>query len=141
MTQGEAGDASGPPQYLFVYGTLMSASDHPMARMLAAAADRLGEASCAGWLYLVEDYPGLVDAEDSHEVVFGELFRLRDASVLSELDAYEGCGPGDPQPTLYVRELRHARLPDGTPVEAWVYRYNRPVSGLRRIVSGRFPAS
>lgn len=132
-------EADAPPHYLFVYGTLMSASVHPMARLLETHAERMGEAFCCGQLYLVEHYPGLVPSTDPKERIFGELFRLRDVNrVLAELDDYEGCGPNDAKPTLYVRESRPVTLLDGTRLAAWVYRYNRPVTGLRRIVSGRF---
>ena len=62
---------------LFVYGTLMRGFDHPMARLLSANADFLGEATCRGRLYLVRHYPGLVLSDDSADVVHGELFRLR----------------------------------------------------------------
>jgi hypothetical protein len=36
---------------LFVYGTLMRAFDHPMARLLSRSADFIGEARCQGRLY------------------------------------------------------------------------------------------
>ena len=62
---------------LFVYGTLMRGFDHPMARLLSANADFLGEATCRGRLYLVRHYPGLMLSDDSADVVHGELFRLR----------------------------------------------------------------
>jgi len=45
---------------LFVYGTLMRGCAHPMARLLSANADFIGEATCRGRLYLVKHYPGLV---------------------------------------------------------------------------------
>ena len=59
---------------LFVYGTLMRGFDHPMARLLAANADFVGEARCRGRLYLVKHYPGLVLSDDAAEIVHGELF-------------------------------------------------------------------
>ena len=63
---------------LFVYGTLMRGFDHPMAQLLSRSADFLGEATCRGRLYLIKHYPGLVLSDDPAEVVFGELYRLRD---------------------------------------------------------------
>ena len=62
---------------LFVYGTLMRSYAHPMARLLSANADFLGEVSCRGRLYRVKHYPGLVLSDDAADVVFGELYRLR----------------------------------------------------------------
>ena len=89
---------------LFVYGTLMRGYSHPMARLLSANADFLGEASCRGKLYKVKHYPGLVLSDDSSEAVFGELYRLRQPNeLLGEFDMYEACGEGFPEPTEYIR--------------------------------------
>ena len=132
-------NASTDPDHLFVYGTLMQAYDHPMARLLGEQAERAGEGSCCGQLFQIKHYPGLVASSDVSDRVFGELFRLREtASLLAQLDDYEGCGPSAPQPTPYVRIVTPITRPDRTEIVAWVYLWNRPVDGLRRIVSGRF---
>jgi gamma-glutamylcyclotransferase (GGCT)/AIG2-like uncharacterized protein YtfP len=124
---------------LFVYGTLMRGFDHPMAKLLAANADFLGEAGCRGRLYLVKHYPGLVRSDDPADIVHGELFRLRARdALLGEFDMYEACGEGFPPPTEYVREMLPVALADGSPGEAWTYLYNWPVTDLPRIASGRF---
>ncbi len=124
---------------LFVYGTLMRGFDHPMARLLSANADFLGQARCQGRLYLVTHYPGLVLPEDASDAVFGDLFRLREPdALLRELDVYEACGEGFAEPTEYVRQMIRVALEDGTASEAWTYVYNWPVTDLQRIASGRF---
>jgi len=124
---------------LFVYGTLMRGYVHPMARLLSANADFLGEASCRGKLYLVKHYPGLVLSEDASEIVHGELYRLRAPDdLLREFDMYEACGEGFPEPTQYVRKMLQVALADGSQSEAWTYLYNWPVAELTRIESGRF---
>ena len=124
---------------LFVYGTLMRGFDRPMAKLLAANADFVGEASCRGRLYLIKHYPGLVPSDDSADVVHGELFRLRERdALLREFDMYEACGEGFKPPTEYVREMLQLTLADGTPAEAWTYVYNWPVAQRVRIESGRF---
>ena len=131
------------PDHLFVYGTLMRGFDHPMARLLSRSANFLGEARCRGRLYRMEHhrikyYPGLVLSDDPADVVFGELFQLREqAQLLRELDAYEGCGEGFAEPTQYIRRMLPVTLGDNTE-EAWTYLYNRPVTQLPRIASGRF---
>jgi gamma-glutamylcyclotransferase (GGCT)/AIG2-like uncharacterized protein YtfP len=126
---------------LFVYGTLMRGFDHPMARLLSANADCLGEARCSGRLYLVKHYPGLVLSDEPAEAAFGELYRLRAVdAMLREFDMYEACGDGFPPPTEYVRQMLSVTLADGSAREAWTYVYNWPVAGLPRIVSGRFLA-
>ena len=124
---------------LFVYGTLMRGFDHPMARLLSANADFLGEATCRGRLYLVRHYPGLVLSDDSADVVHGELFRLcaRD-ELLREFDMYEACGEGFKPPTEYVRDVLQVTLANGSASEAWTYVYNWSVAKLPRIASGRF---
>jgi gamma-glutamylcyclotransferase (GGCT)/AIG2-like uncharacterized protein YtfP len=127
-----------PPDHLFVFGTLLSGYDHPMSRLLGQRADLLGEARCTGQLYLVRHYPGMVPSTDSADQVFGELYRLRDAELLRELDDYEGCSEKYPKPHEYVRTRIAVTLSDGTTVQAWTYLYNRPVTDLPRIKSGRF---
>jgi len=124
---------------LFVYGTLMRGFDHPMAKLLSANADFLGEAHCRGRLYLVKHYPGLVASDDPADIVHGDLFRLRAReAMLREFDMYEACGDGFPPPTEYVREMLKVRRADGSASEAWTYLYNWPVTNLPRIASGRF---
>jgi gamma-glutamylcyclotransferase (GGCT)/AIG2-like uncharacterized protein YtfP len=136
---------------LFVYGTLMRGFDHPMARLLSANADFLGQARCRGRLYLIKHYPGLVPSDVAGDIVHGELYRLRARDdMLGEFDMYEACGEGFEQPTEYLRRLLSVALADGTAAEArtearteswidaWSYVYNWPVGHLPRIASGRF---
>ena len=124
---------------LFVYGTLMRGYAHPMARLLSANADFLGEASCRGRLYMVKHYPGLVLSDDAGDIVHGELYRLREVeAMLREFDMYEACGEGFEAPTEYVRQMLDVALADGSSSEAWTYLYNWPVTQLPRIASGRF---
>ncbi|MGY3235832.1 gamma-glutamylcyclotransferase (GGCT)/AIG2-like uncharacterized protein YtfP [Bradyrhizobium sp. USDA 4472] len=124
---------------LFVYGTLMRGFDHPMARLLAQHADFLGEASCRGRLVLVKHYPGLLLSDAPTERAYGELFRLRAGDeLLRELDMYEACGEGFPEPTEYLRMLIDVTGADGATEKAWTYVYNWPVIGLPPIASGRF---
>jgi gamma-glutamylcyclotransferase (GGCT)/AIG2-like uncharacterized protein YtfP len=124
---------------LFVYGTLMRGFDHPMARLLSANADFMGEAKCRGRLYLVKHYPGLVLSDDPADIVFGELYRLRERdAMLREFDIYEACGEGFAPPTEYSRKMLQVTLDDGAVSEVWTYLYNWPVTQLPRIASGRF---
>jgi len=118
---------------LFVYGTLMRGYVHPMARLLSANADFLGEASCRGRLYMVKHYPGLVLSDDADDIVHGELYRLREVTaMLREFDMYEACGEGFPEPTQYLRKMLTVTLADGSVSEAWTYIYNWPVEKLTR---------
>ena len=124
---------------LFVYGTLMRGFEHPMARLLAANADFVGEARCRGRLYLVKHYPGLVLSDDPAELVHGEVYRLRAPDeLLREFDMYEACGEGFAAPTEYLRRMLQVTLADGAVSDVWTYVYNWPVAHLPRIASGRF---
>ena len=128
---------------LFVYGTLMRDFDHPMAQLLSRSADFIGEACCAGRLYLVKHYPGLVLSDAADDFVFGELYRLKQPeALLREFDMYEACGEGFAEPTEYIRRVLPVMLVDGADepsiAEAWTYLYNWPVAHLPRIASGRF---
>ena len=90
-------------------------------------------------LHLVLGFPGLVLSDDSADVVFGELYRLRAVEdLLREFDMYEACGEGFPEPTQYVRQTLPVTLADGTISDAWTYIYNWPVAHLPRMMSGRF---
>jgi gamma-glutamylcyclotransferase (GGCT)/AIG2-like uncharacterized protein YtfP len=124
---------------LFVYGTLMRGFDHPMAQLLSRSANYLGTATCRGRLYLIKHYPGLVLSENVSDIVHGELYRLRDRdALLGELDMYEACGDGFPEPTEYLRRMLAVTQDDGAAGEAWTYIYNWPVAGLPLIASGKF---
>src|ERR1700759_1182472 len=122
---------------LFVYGTLMRGYVHPMARLLSANAEYLGEATCRGRLYMVKHYPGLVLSDDASDVVHGELYRLREvAAMLREFDMYEACGEGFPEPTQYIRQMLPVTLADGGAAEAWARICNLPGEKLVRIEPG-----
>src|ERR1700677_797461 len=124
---------------LFVYGTLMRGFDHPMAMLLSRAADFIGEARCQGRLYRVKHYPGLVLSDDADDVVFGEVYRLRQPNeLLREFDMYEACGEGFAEPTEYIRQRLPAPSDDGAASEAGAYISNRPGAPLPRIASGPF---
>jgi len=124
---------------LFVYGTLMRGFDHPMARLLSANADFVGEARCRGRLHLVKHYPGLVLSDDPADIVHGEVYRLRAPDeLLREFDMYEACGEGFAPPTEYLRQMLPVTRADGGSSDAWTYVYNWSVDGLPRIESGRF---
>lgn len=122
-------------QLLFVYGSLLSGSGHPMAQQLAAGAELLGEGRFQGRKYRVDWYPGVVPSEWPEDVVTGEVYRLTDAaSLLPLLDAYEDAEPGLPASAEYRREMRQVWMTQGSSsVDCWIYLYNRPVAALERL--------
>lgn len=124
---------------LFVYGTLRRQARSPMHDLLRLQAEFVGEGRYQGLLYLVAHYPGAIPSHDPAHQVRGDLFRLKDLpQSLVQLDAYEEIGTAPADMDEYVREVAQVRLDDGTIVQAWVYRYNRSVSGLEQVVSGDF---
>lgn len=124
---------------LFVYGTLMRGFDNPMARLLSDGAECLGAATIPGRLYRIRHYPGLVAAADAADIVYGEVFRMRQPrELLVRLDDYESCTEDYPEPREYRREIAHVTLQSGAAITAYVYIYNWDVAGQPHIVSGRF---
>lgn len=124
---------------LFVYGTLRRAAGHPMHRLLARHAERVGPARYAGRLYDLGPYPAVVPDRSAGAVVHGELYRMRQRdTLLPLLDRYEGCTEADGPGAEYRREAQPVERPDGTTAQAWVYLYNRPVAGRRLISSGDY---
>ena len=127
--------------YLFVYGTLRSATNSEMFQLLARHADFVGAASYQGQLYKIDDYPGVVPSKNQTDLVQGEVYQLHDSKlILSQLDDYEECSAGFLQPTEYVRELCEVRLQNDEIIQAWFYRYNRPIDYFRLLPSGSFIA-
>ncbi len=126
-------------EFLFVYGTLRGGAGSEMHLLLARHADFVGDATYQGKLYKVDDYPGVVPSPDPSDLVRGEVYRLRDSDLLLlRLDRYEGCGPGFPEPTEYIRKIQPVRLPGGETIPAWIYLYNRPTDKLERVATDDF---
>lgn len=121
---------------LFVYGTLLSNSPHPMALQLSRQAQLLGTATCQGTLYDFGKWPGML-LEGSGDV-YGEVHRLHDAPFsLRHLDAYEGIGEGIENPE-YERCVVPVQLTLGPTITAWAYTYLWPVTPSAIIHSGRW---
>ncbi|OBQ55288.1 hypothetical protein VQ01_07335 [Tamlana sp. s12] len=127
------------PDYLFVYGTLLKGVKNDMSRFLVAHSQFVGTGSFQGKLYQVSWFPGAVVSSNTQEKVYGSVFKIDDfENVFKVLDAYEGITPVPSESDLFKRESVQARLDDGTPIETWVYLYNRSVNHLKWISSGDF---
>jgi len=127
--------------HLFVYGSLMSTAGHRMGARLRRQAQRIGTASIQGRLYRVSWYPAAVDSADPEQRVHGEVYALGEPKlVLAWLDAYEGIVPGRDQTGEYRRVERSVRLATGAVTTAWVYLYQKDVTGLPSIPDGRWRA-
>lgn len=92
-----------------------------------------------GILYEVCGYPGAIESNDGKAEVLGEVYKMLDPhQMLAILDDYEECSGSFAQPHEYSRKQIKIKLGGGGFVLAWVYLYQRDVSGLRRILSGDY---
>ena len=124
-------------EYLFVYGSLRTESQHPMAKLLNQKGESLGEAYVWGRLYLISWYPALVSSPYGMRVL-GELFRINDEPGFWKLfDEYEGYDPANEAESLFVRR-RLPVLRGSKERLAWLYIYNQPIDGMKIIESGDF---
>lgn len=125
--------------YLFVYGTLLRSTAHPAGQFLRQATRFVAEATAQGKLYDLGRYPGMIRSDAPDDIVFGELYELLSPqTLLTMLDEYEGCGPNDPKPYLFVREKLPVKSNDGELTQAWVYLYNHDLKAAGHIANGRY---
>ena len=127
-------------QHLFVYGTLRKAQDggqHPFLRDQAIFIDL---ATVKGTLFHVAGYPGaIITPSHKNHPIHGEVYRLLNpALTLQILDDYEECSERFPKPHEYRRIQQRVTLETGESMQAWVYVYQRSITGLKRIESGDY---
>ena len=117
-------------ELIAVYG-LLRAGESGFAQFgLANAFEGLGPCLIPGKLYDLGAYPGLIAGEGR---VKGELFRIKDSSVMTKLDAFEDYWPDDLDRSRYER-VPLTLVNDNR--QAWVYIWRRSVSNARFIASG-----
>lgn len=132
------------PIRLFVYGTLLSAANHPLGRALRRQAQLIGLGSIRARLYVIGDaFPGAVPSRRAGDRVHGELYALTGdpAPLLATLDAYENCSPDFPEPHEFKRSPVTVTLSDGTVARALAYLYAWDIASARLLPDGRFAAS
>jgi gamma-glutamylcyclotransferase (GGCT)/AIG2-like uncharacterized protein YtfP len=125
------------PVHLFVYGTLLSASLHPMARRLQAQARLLGNGSVPGLLYDFGAYPCAKFGPELKQRVLGEVFALRAGDpLLAAIDDYEDCA-NESESQFGLRRIKVAvTLDTGRRFEAWTYGLHQVPRPGRPIMSG-----
>lgn len=117
--------------YLFVYGTLRRGERADLSRNKEKVDFCLGEDRINGRMYSVGWYPG-VKAMPSRKfdtqspTVIGDVFRIRDVSIMPLLDAYEGY------PTLFTR----IQTKTETGRKVWLYVYNHQVREDQEVGDG-----
>jgi gamma-glutamylcyclotransferase (GGCT)/AIG2-like uncharacterized protein YtfP len=124
-------------ELVFFYGTLMT----PFHRSGRLRIDHhlvpVGRGSIAAALFDLGIYPAAVPASDGW--VWGEVYEMTQPFlVLQALDELEGYRPGEPEISLYNRNLTPVTLEDGRVVQAWAYFYNAPLGRAIRIESGDY---
>lgn len=137
-SSGIFGGMSNSIHRLFVYGTLRSDVGHKAHGFIARYFSLMGKAKVRGKLYDCIEFPaGLPD--DGEHFITGELYEIKDAAEFSEalrvLDEYEGSYDDPNEPTLFRRAQVNVLYNDEN-VQALIYWYNRPVTGLKWISSG-----
>jgi gamma-glutamylcyclotransferase (GGCT)/AIG2-like uncharacterized protein YtfP len=123
------------PIYLFVYGTLRTGVGNPVRKEIMYDVELIGQSVIRGKMYDIGRYPGAVPGADKEPAsIIGEVLKMtHPKKVLRILDQYEGFDPEMPERSEYRRDLIAVQLPNGKEVMAWVYWYNLPVVGKRRI--------
>ena len=120
---------------LFVYGTLLQPGNE-FGRYLAKHSRYFKSGKIKGNLYDIGAYPGLLINGGASDWVYGDIYEV-DNGTLKLIDDYEGYGPQQAQPNLYIRTLKAVQTARGE-TDAWVYLYNLPVNGLQKIRSGNY---
>jgi gamma-glutamylcyclotransferase (GGCT)/AIG2-like uncharacterized protein YtfP len=105
--------------YLFVYGTLRKDFALPLKEAVAKDMEFIGTGRVKATLYDLGAYPGAVK-EGGSEIV-GDVFELRNETVLAVLDEYEG--------NEYRREMEAVTLSSGGIFQAWMYWYTGITTG------------
>ena len=127
------------PPYLFVYGTLRGSAGTEWSTFLNVVSRFVGSGRTHGELFRLDGYPGMTIRTGDDAWVSGEVYHLNDpASALPLLDEYEGCGPTDPLPHEFERQVVTVRLEAGGTVQAWAYIYSLETAGKARISSGDY---
>lgn len=129
------------PEYLFVYGTLLSVIGHPMGQYLGDNAPLFGSGTVQGILYDLGEYPGLISSDHEKNQVFGEIYQIYDTvTLLHRIDEYEGCAPSQRKPHLYERRKVSVRLTGEQDIMAWTYFYTGNLIAKKRIKNGDYIA-
>jgi gamma-glutamylcyclotransferase (GGCT)/AIG2-like uncharacterized protein YtfP len=122
---------------VFVYGTLRRGERASLTKeFYQYGVTFVGEDIINGKMYHLGGFPGIkvtnIQFNDSDPRIHGEVFLIRDQSIIAVLDAYENYDEESPLNGMYDRvEVETFK---GRPV--WVYVYNGPVLEAQRIQSG-----
>jgi gamma-glutamylcyclotransferase (GGCT)/AIG2-like uncharacterized protein YtfP len=121
---------------LFVYGSLLDTGNE-FGRYLNDNASLITTGTFNGRLYDIGEYPGaIIDNQNGYPIV-GGIYKLDNSTALTILDDYEGFGPDQEQPNLFIRDSLSIETSEGI-INCWVYLYNLEVDGFVEITSGDY---
>jgi gamma-glutamylcyclotransferase (GGCT)/AIG2-like uncharacterized protein YtfP len=128
------------PEYLFVYGTLMSGIENPINFQMAEYGEFMGLGIIPAKLYLVDYYPGAILDTQGLGTVQGEIYRLlHPKQTLKTLDTYEEYSYRQRAQSEFVRKkIEVKQLSNDEKILAWTYIFNRPTAALINLQSGWF---
>jgi gamma-glutamylcyclotransferase (GGCT)/AIG2-like uncharacterized protein YtfP len=121
---------------LFVYGSLLNA-DNEFGGYLNNNSTLIGRGKLKGRLYDIGEYPGAVTDIENGYPIAGSICKLNKPEAFALLDNYEGFGPEQEQPNLFIRELLTIETSERI-INCWVYLYNLDIDGLTEIKSGDY---
>ncbi|MBD1387446.1 gamma-glutamylcyclotransferase [Mucilaginibacter rigui] len=123
--------------FLFVYGTLLQPGN-PFAHYLSQYCTYISSGKLKGLLYDIGEYPGAILTDNTDHYIYGSIFKLHHPEEnLRVIDDYEGYGPEQSQPNLYIRSVASIETHNGF-INAWIYLYNLPTYRLPQIKSGNY---
>jgi len=126
-------------QHLFVYGSLKRSFGHAMHRHIRKYATFVDIGSFQGKLYRIDWYPGVVDSDEAHDQVKGEVYHMHQPdALLAQLDAFELYRPDRLDLSEYLRVLRPISTPLLGIIQCHVYLYHRTLVHATPILSGIF---
>ena len=121
---------------LFVYGTLLN-HNNEFAVYLKEHSHFFANGKVKGKLYDIGEYPGAI-LDDEDEYIYGVILQIDDPEVVfSEIDDYEGYGDEQPEPNEFIRLAVDVETTSEV-VHCYIYVYNLPVDGLKKIEDGRY---
>ena len=110
-------------QYLFAYGTLRLNQDHKLSKEFESKSELIGLGYMShARLYKIDWQPALIKSDNKADIVIGDIYKIKDAQIITSLDEYEGVGVGQP-PYEYDRHEVEV-ISDGKTYPCWVYWYN-----------------
>ena len=110
---------------LFVYGTIHPDRAPAEIAHVVRNLKLIGRGWIRAHLRHLDKYPALKLDSSFGSLVEGQIFRVPDQGILSELDKYEEFDPKNAEASLFRRKPVRVRLENGRTMSAWVYEYNR----------------